>query len=72
MVAIATSGLVAGAYPALIANGVTSSAMDVWPLNVFPSFLVPAFIIVHLIVLLKVRHLRQAARQSAPLVPQTF
>ena len=74
-VAIATSGLAAGAYPVLIANGVTSSAMDVWPLNIFPSFLVPAFIIVHLIVLLKVRHLRQATRQgtgeSAPLAAQT-
>ncbi|MDH3701140.1 MAG: hypothetical protein OEU46_07490 [Alphaproteobacteria bacterium] len=62
IVAIITSGLAAGAYPALIANGATSAPMDVWPLNLFPSFIVPAFIILHLSVLLKVRHLRQAAR----------
>ena len=36
--------------------------MDVWPLNIFPSFIVPAFIILQIIVLLKVRHLRRAAR----------
>jgi hypothetical protein len=60
-VAIATAGLTAGAFPGLIPNGVTSAPMDVWPLNLFPSFGVPAFIILHLIVLLKVRHLRRAA-----------
>lgn len=62
VVAIITSGLAAGAYPALIANGATSAPMDVWPLNLFPSFIVPAFIILHLSVLLKVRYLRQAAQ----------
>ena len=60
-VAIATAGLAAGAFPALIPNGVTSAAMDVWPLNLFPSFGVPAFIIMHLTVLLKVRELRRHA-----------
>ena len=59
VVAIATAGLSAGAYPSLIADGVTSAAMDVWPLNIFPSFIVPVFIILHLTVLLKVRELRQ-------------
>ena len=58
VVAVVTAGLTAGAFPALISNGVTSAPMDVWPLNIFPSFLVPLFIISHLIVLLKVRHLR--------------
>jgi len=61
VVAVATAGLAAGGLPDLIANGATSAPMDVWPLNIFPSFWVPAFIIVHATVLLKVRHLRQAA-----------
>ena len=60
-VAVATAGLTAGAYPALISDGVTSAAMDVWPLNLFPSFVVPIFIILHLTVLLKVRELRRAS-----------
>lgn len=60
-IAIATAGLTAGAFPGLIPSGVTSAPMDVWPLNLFPSFGVPAFIILHLVVLLKVRHLRRAA-----------
>ena len=65
-VAVVTVGLTAGAYPALIANGVTSAAMDVWPLNLFPSFMVPIFIILQLSVLLKVRHERRAARHAIP------
>ena len=35
-------GLVAGAFPGLISNGVTSAPLDVWPMNVFPSFIAPA------------------------------
>ena len=62
IVAVVTAGLTAGAFPTLIANGVTSAPMDVWPLNIFPSFLVPLFIISHLIVVLKVSHLRRMAR----------
>jgi hypothetical protein len=58
-VAIVTAGLAAGAYPSLTPDGVTSAAMDVWPLNLFPSFIVPIFIILHLTVLLKVRALRR-------------
>jgi hypothetical protein len=60
-VAIAAAGLSAGGVPGLIADGVTSAPMDVWPLNLFPSFMVPVFIIMHLTVLLKVRHLRTDA-----------
>ena len=62
-VAAATAGLAAGAFPGLIPSGVTSAPMDVWPLNLFPNFLVPAFIVLHLTALLKVRDLRRAARQ---------
>ena len=70
-VAIATAGLAAGGFPSLIADGVSSAPMDVWPLNLFPSFFVPIFIILHLSVLLKVRHLRQAARHQAGLAVGT-
>jgi hypothetical protein len=61
-VAIATANLASGVIPALVAGGSTSAPMSLWPLNIFPSFLVPIFIIGHLIVLLKLRHLRRAAR----------
>lgn len=63
--AIVTAGLTAGAFASLAPDGLTSGAMDVWPLNMFPSFVVPLFIILHLSVLLKVRALRQ--QTSAPL-----
>ncbi|MFQ5566310.1 MAG: hypothetical protein ACE5EU_08110 [Paracoccaceae bacterium] len=65
-VAVITAGVTAGAFPELISNGVTSGAMDVWPLNLFPSFGVPIFIILHLTVLLKVRDLRR--RSATPVV----
>jgi hypothetical protein len=63
-VAVTAAGLASGEYPALIPGGVTSGAMEVWPLNMFPSFGVPAFIIIHLAVLLKVAHLRRQARET--------
>ncbi len=59
VVALATAALSSGAFPSLASNGLTSSALDVWPLNLFPSFIVPGFIILHLVVLLKIRHVRR-------------
>ncbi len=64
-VAVGTAGLAAGAFPALIPGGITSAPLDVWPLNMFPSFGVPVFIILHLSVLLKIRHLRRTAETPA-------
>ena len=66
-VAIGTAALAGGALPALVPEGVTSAPMDVWPLNLFPSFIVPAFIILQAAALLKWRHLRRglAARPVA-------
>ncbi len=61
-VAITTAGLTAGAIPELAAGGPSSAALDLWPLNLFPSFIVPIFIILHLAVLLKIRHLRLTAK----------
>lgn len=58
-VAVVAVGLTAGSYASLTPDGLTSAAMDVWPLNIFPSFGVPIFIILHLTVLLKVRELRR-------------
>lgn len=60
--AVTTAGLASGFVPALTADGVTSAPMDVWPLNLFPGFFVPLFIILHLAVLLKV-----AQHRAAPL-----
>ena len=63
LVAIVAVGLTAGAFPSLISGDLTSSAMDVWPLNIFPSFGVPFFIILHLIVLFQVGEARRVARE---------
>jgi hypothetical protein len=64
-VAIVTAALSAGAFASLTPNGITSAPMDVWPLNLFPSFIVPIFIILHLTVLLKMRALRQTQSHSS-------
>jgi hypothetical protein len=61
VVAIVTAGLTTGVFPNLVAAGPTSAPMDLWPLNLFPSLMVPIFIIMHLTVLLKIRHLRRVA-----------
>lgn len=71
VVAVVTVGLAAGAFPGLISNGITSAPMDVWPLNIFPSFGVPAFIILHLTVLLKVRELRRTQNERLNTALQT-
>lgn len=68
-VAVGTAGLSAGAFPIFVGNGVTSAPMDVWPLNLFPSFIVPLFVIAHLTVLLKVRHLKQTDRAATLMQP---
>ncbi|MFT6581633.1 MAG: hypothetical protein ACJAU6_002072 [Alphaproteobacteria bacterium] len=67
--AISTAGLTAGVFPALIPNGVTSALMDVWPLNIFPSFIVPAFIILQLTALFKIHHLRRTVVAPAGAIP---
>ena len=64
-VAIITAGLSAGAFASLAPDGITSAPMDVWPLSLFPSFIVPIFIILHLTVLLKLRELRQTQPYSS-------
>lgn len=61
VVAVIAATLTSGAYPELFTGTLTSGAMEVWPLNLFPSFFVPLFIIAHVVVLLKVRALRREA-----------
>ncbi len=63
-VAVAAAGLTSGALPALIAQGPSSAPMDVWPLNLFPGFFVPLFIILHLSVLLRLGEMRAQAQPS--------
>ena len=65
VIALGTAALSSGTFPGLITNGLTSAALDVWPLNLFPSFIVPGFIILHLATLLKVRHARQQGLSGA-------
>jgi hypothetical protein len=65
VVAVVAATLASGAFPAIVAGSLTSAPMEVWPLNLFPSFFVPLFIIAHVVVLLKVRALRREAGSHA-------
>lgn len=58
IVALATGGLMSGAVPGFSLE-VTMAPMVVWPLAMVPGFLVPLFVILHLIVIFQSR---QAAR----------
>ena len=62
-VAIFAAGLSSGFLPALVPGGVTSAPMDVWPLNLFPTFFVPSFIIIQLTAVFIAAHRRRAAEQ---------
>ena len=66
VVAVAAATVTSGAFPALVPGLLTSGAMEVWPLNLFPSLIVPFFIILHLSVFLKVRAVNKAT-QSEPI-----
>ncbi len=66
-VAAGTATLSSGAFPSLHAGPLTSVAMEVWPLSIFPTFIVPLFLMAHLAVLFQVLARRdQAARSAAP------
>lgn len=71
VVAAVTSTLVSGAFPALSAGPITSAPLEYWPLILFPSFIVPLFVFMHLSVLFQVRALRARAggnrRTDAPI-----
>ncbi len=59
VVAALTATLASGQVPGLVGE-ITSAPMEVWPLNLFPSFFVPVFAILHIAALLQVRALRRA------------
>ena len=59
--AAVTSTLASGAFPALSAGSITSAPLEYWPLILFPSFIVPLFVFMHLSVLFQVRALRARA-----------
>ena len=63
IVAGGSATLASGAFPALQVGPLTSAPMEYWPLSLFPSFIVPLFLFVHLAVLFQVRELRQHASQ---------
>ena len=63
VVAGASATLASGAFPTLHMGPLTSAPMEYWPLSLFPSFIVPLFLFVHLAVLFQVRELRQQASQ---------
>ncbi len=63
LAAVSTAFLASGVYPELIPEGITSGPMEVWPLNLFPSFFVPILIILHLAVFLKLYHERAHVRR---------
>lgn len=65
LVAGATATLASGAFPSIHASPLTSVPMEVWPLSVFPSFLVPIFVILHLSVFFQVRALRKRRAPAA-------
>ncbi|MCZ6606984.1 MAG: hypothetical protein O7A64_04875, partial [Alphaproteobacteria bacterium] len=71
VVAAVTSTLVSAAFPALSAGPITSAPLEHWPLILFPSFIVPLFVFMHLSVLFQVRALRARAggerRTNAPI-----
>jgi hypothetical protein len=71
VVAVIAATLTSGAYPELFTGTLTSGAMEEWPLNLFPSFFVPLFIIAHVVVLLKVRALRREGANPVGTVLQT-
>jgi hypothetical protein len=58
--AITTAALTSGVAPRLIPGGISSAAMEIWPMNIFPGFFVPLFIVLHLAVLLPLMATRKA------------
>ena len=56
VVAAITASLASGAFPLLHSGLPNSAPMEVWPLIVFPAFLVPLFLCLHLAALLKLAH----------------
>lgn len=68
IVAAGSATLASGAIPGLVDGTLTSAPMEVWPLSLFPSFIVPLFAFMHLTVLLQLleERRRASADQARP------
>jgi hypothetical protein len=60
VVAAGTASLASGAIVGLVSGSLTSAPMEIWPLSLFPSFIVPLFAFLHLSVLFQVIAARRA------------
>ena len=61
VVAVATATLAAGAFPTLV-TAPTTDPMAMWPLNLFPSFIVPLLLMAHIAVFLQLAVQRREAK----------
>ncbi len=72
LVLAVTLGLLSSASPlGILAKGITTEPMGVWPLSMVPTFFVPVFIILHVIALGHVRHGRHATQVEVAALPDT-
>ena len=63
IVAVGAGVSTSGMFPAL-SQGVTSGAMNAWPLGMIPGFLVPMFTLMHLAAIFQALRLRRGVTQS--------
>jgi len=66
VVAAGTASLASGAIAGLVSGSLTSAPMEIWPLSLFPSFIVPLFAFMHLSVLFQVIAARRAHDKALP------
>ena len=67
--ALVTSTLASGAFPALVTTP-TAEPMALWPLSIFPSFIVPLFIMLHAAVFLQLAANRKAVAATNDKTPR--
>ncbi len=63
IVAVGAGVSTSGMFPAL-SQGVTSGAMNAWPLGMIPGFLVPMFTLMHVAAIFQALRLRRGVTQS--------
>lgn len=63
-IAAGTATLASGAISSLADGAITSAPMEVWPLALFPSFIVPLFAFLHMSVLFQLIEVRRAEKAA--------
>jgi hypothetical protein len=63
-VAAGAATLASGAIPSLAGGSLTSAPVEIWPLSMFPSFIVPLFVFLHLSVLFQVAASRRSSKNG--------